>query len=376
MIDRLLDFIDEKEVLTFLSEHGIIAGGSIAYALNKFVPEESVGDIDVFINSKEVFKQILNYLLELGSDQTNLFDIRWGNNDISIYAYEKEILTDSPIVSQLTIHNIPGIRKKIQLVCKPWKTPMKLLTSFDLDYIQCGYYKGKLYMTDQCKKAHKTGTVSYFNDMRLKYERLTKAQNKGFKTFMLASSKEFKPNGDESNRKMIKIDPEDLKNQKIQIKETNYYFPTPTDSIYVDFNKLALVGWEPVREYQFSDSSNVYGQFIFSDGTNQIKKEIVGTEIEVEKWFPANENIDRPAIVMKNKILGVDKIMLAKNMYMKPGKKYVVLMSIRIYTHKDRGTKFVLNVHKIYSVDDLIIPFQLDNLKLLPKEIKKLNVKG
>ena len=53
-----------EDIFKILNTKGVIAGGSVVYALNDFVPKTSVGDIDIFINDPKIFKECLGLIKE------------------------------------------------------------------------------------------------------------------------------------------------------------------------------------------------------------------------------------------------------------------------------------------------------------------------
>ena len=50
-----------EDIFKILNTKGVIAGGSVVYALNDFVPKTSVGDIDIFINDPKTDHSVFVY---------------------------------------------------------------------------------------------------------------------------------------------------------------------------------------------------------------------------------------------------------------------------------------------------------------------------
>lgn len=135
---------------------GVIAGGSVVYALNDFVPKNSVSDIDVFVNSVDELKQIVSLL---NVEEMNV------------------ISTNEP-----SILNVKTFETIFQIIIHPFKNPIEIINSFDLDYVQCGFYHGKLLISERAILAHKNREIKFISTLRVGKKRFLKALNKGFKT--------------------------------------------------------------------------------------------------------------------------------------------------------------------------------------------------
>ena len=163
LFDRCISRLDDLcgyEICRELQEYGMITGGSVCYALNEFVPQESVGDIDIFVNSVENADKVRDIILE-HCDNITLKTPR-GRPESNVISF----VTDKFII-QIILTEIVNIHEVID--------------TFDLDYIQCGLFFNKLYITDRCKEAHKLRKVQYYNEAKFNNNhRLVKAAKKGF----------------------------------------------------------------------------------------------------------------------------------------------------------------------------------------------------
>ena len=173
-------FSHKKELVWELQQYGVLAGGAIVYALCDFVPLETVGDIDVFVATVEIGKQVLSYLCE----QYPIFHIETPDSQTTSRMDESDDKITSPVVSFVVEGALP-----IQIIVRPFGCPMDVLESFDLDYVQCGISGGTLYQTSRCEIAHTTRKIRYFRDPYFRGGRLEKAIRKGF------SCPLFKPKG-------------------------------------------------------------------------------------------------------------------------------------------------------------------------------------
>ncbi len=163
IIDRLSLVFPYKYILKELSEYGVIAGGSIVFALNEFVPLESVGDIDIFVNTKENYDNCIKLLY-------SLFDIKF---KIIAFGDEKNYA-----VVNMLINN----KYNIQIIYNDFITPVDVIDVFDIDYVQCALHKGELYITDRCLRSHRHRQIFEVSDIRFRNNRLQKAVYKGFKS--------------------------------------------------------------------------------------------------------------------------------------------------------------------------------------------------
>ena len=170
IIRRLTFIFPYKHILLELSDFGVIAGGSIVFALNKFVPLDSVGDIDVFVNSKENYDKCVTLLQTYFAPhfETIVYD------DVH---YNFAVLS-------VNISN----KHKLQIIYHEYETPVDIIDSFDLDYVQCAIHNGNIYQTDRCVRSHKHRQIFEFSDIRFRNGRFRKAVDKGFKCPIVVGS--------------------------------------------------------------------------------------------------------------------------------------------------------------------------------------------
>jgi hypothetical protein len=164
--DNLFDGNEEVlELLSKLSNIGIIAGGSVVYALNSFVPKETVGDIDVFVNKEDDIMNCIELIYEKFPEcEKIVYD--FGNLQNDNYS----------IANIKILENCPPI----QIILKGFSSHMELLEGFDIDYVECGIHNNKLYITKDCIKSHNERQILKVRTS-IRYERLLKATRKGFK---------------------------------------------------------------------------------------------------------------------------------------------------------------------------------------------------
>lgn len=173
---RLANLFSSNDLFLYLNENGVIAGGSVVYALNEFVPRETVSDIDVFINNKETFLEVFNYIhQEYSVKQCFYINGYFGPTTKDVH---------DNIIGIVEIHlddgNIP-----IQLILQGYSSPMEVIQSFDLDYVQCAYHQDELFITKYCRKSHHRRRVLRGMKFPPVYNCLLKAHHKGFKTPLL-----------------------------------------------------------------------------------------------------------------------------------------------------------------------------------------------
>lgn len=176
---NLWPFPRSRELLTYLSENGVIAGGSIVYSTNDFVPQKTVGDIDVFVHSekiKEVLKELEGYPCQ-----------HYTFISPNVY-FEGETVELGTEVSILHIPLGNGCIP-LQIIIQDYDTPMDVIESFDLDYVQCGYSAGKLWKTDICVRSHESREVRMVVEVPASLKRLDKAYRKKFKVCMIGEKR-------------------------------------------------------------------------------------------------------------------------------------------------------------------------------------------
>lgn len=197
-LQRLANLLGNNESLVeILSTKGIIAGGSMVYALLPDVNIDTVGDIDVFVDTVEIFKELLDFLQELPIEKKYYSYLDDPNSEISIVSIKLE-----------------DAKVPIQIIMSDKSDPMELINSFDLDYVECAFFQGKIYQTVNCQIAHQTRVVDKFRLLRS--VRLLKANKKGFKVPILMLEDDPKRIADEVNLDML---------QQYRIVKMNTYIP-------------------------------------------------------------------------------------------------------------------------------------------------------
>nr|QBK91705.1 MAG: tRNA nucleotidyltransferase/poly(A) polymerase [Pithovirus LCPAC304] len=215
-------FSHKKELVWELQQYGVLAGGAIVYALCDFVPLETVGDIDVFVATVEIGKQVLSYLCE----QYPIFHIETPDSQATSRIDEPDGKTTSPVVSFVVEGALP-----IQIIVRSFECPMDVLESFDLDYVQCGIAGGTLYQTSRCEMAHTTRKIRYFRDPTFRGGRLEKAIQKGF------SAPLFKPKGWGS----VTYSPMEYDMLELRDFEISEYITWKRSDEWIDFQTLQLL---------------------------------------------------------------------------------------------------------------------------------------
>nr|QBK92551.1 MAG: tRNA nucleotidyltransferase/poly(A) polymerase [Pithovirus LCPAC401] len=157
----------DKDTFTEISTLGVIAGGSVVYALNDFVPEQSVGDVDIFVFGEN--KKIFNELSVIIRAATGC-----------LFPKESEHYWEGANLMQVvTFENSHG--KSIQLILSKMKDPQELVSNFTLDYVRCYFHKGMFGVAEDAQKSHMSRTITLPDGNHDDIEvRIQKALKKGF----------------------------------------------------------------------------------------------------------------------------------------------------------------------------------------------------
>lgn len=196
------DHTNEKHLKIFnnITSHGAIAGGAMVYALNEFVPRESVGDIDIFVldgNSgirsfwiiiEELTKFYSNYVSDflnnnLIKDVENIVSgYVDGQVKYTMYSKDNNKKTHDGIDHEDT-HSIININFldifNIQVIMSACNNIIDVLDNFDLDFVQCAYYNGKAIISNKSKSAHERREVTILKTP-IRSDRIKKIYSKGF----------------------------------------------------------------------------------------------------------------------------------------------------------------------------------------------------
>ncbi len=167
-MNRLIDLTGfDKDTFTEISTLGVIGGGSVVYALNDFVPKQSVGDIDIFVFGEN--KKIFNKLSVIIRAATGC-----------LFPKESEYYwKEANLMQVVTFENSRG--KPIQLILSKMKDSQELVSNFTLDYVKCYFHKGMFGVTEDARQAHASRKITLPDNPQKDIEiRVQKAIKKGF----------------------------------------------------------------------------------------------------------------------------------------------------------------------------------------------------
>jgi hypothetical protein len=156
-----------------IPENAIIAGGCIAYCINRFIwPEDPMpepGDIDMFYNDDKLFIRDVTTFINDNGMMINNISCRE-----LMYATEYGV-----VIVEVKLNRAPI--STFQLIFSPNVLSDRLC--FDFDYVSCSIdANGRLFMPQSCAKAHFT-RVAYPMPYRtyVTFYRIDKTKSKGFK---------------------------------------------------------------------------------------------------------------------------------------------------------------------------------------------------
>lgn len=169
-----------QDLFDFVSTEAVIAGGTIVYALNDFVPIDSVGDIDIFVDSLDKAVRLMHLIND--AEKILKFELMM-QYDNSFNEQSIDNASSAPKkCSVVTCHfERPGL-KDLQFVMQSFDHPLQIIENFDMDYVQCAYHKGQFFVTDFAREAHSQRRIIRLRQNPPRYERLIKAAKKGFIT--------------------------------------------------------------------------------------------------------------------------------------------------------------------------------------------------
>lgn len=167
---------NNPNLINLLAKHGVIAGGAVVYALNDYVPIESVGDIDVFVNNKKTLIKLVESVMSLATiEKIELMYNYFDDSNIQDRLDEKS----KGSVCTIKIADASSMRS-IQFILKQFKNVEDVITDFDLDYVQCAYHLGQFHRTHFAMESHQEQSVIYAMQKNISQCRLMKAVQKGF----------------------------------------------------------------------------------------------------------------------------------------------------------------------------------------------------
>lgn len=272
-----------RTIIHKLSQIGVIAGGSMVYALNEFVDKSSVSDIDVYLPTKSAFMEAVNVLVETGEQCSfnTMSSVQYGG--------EPNPDEDNPDISILNV-KINSINAIYQLIYFEFESAFDVIRSFDLDFVQVGWYQGKVFRTKACITSHIAKQVLRGYHVPRK-NRIDKAILKGFSA--LPIGKEFKAI---ESYKFIQID---------DLNELNLIPFSPRKSIgEFFFDQLEVVKLEkttvlPLFRNRLGGNNITFSIDIFYLINNkECKTETIPIEIDVIQYNPSYHSVHITPIVI------------------------------------------------------------------------------
>ena len=243
-LSKLFENDGAAELLLKLNKKVLIAGGSVVYdqmAEKNKIDKSKIGDVDLFVFKSEDYHKQVKKVINMIS---KYFEIEKISVGIGSYTQEQ---TNSGI-SVLNI-KLKEELTLFQIIITNDETPLQILNSFDMDYVQCGYYQNKLHITECCIKSH-TNSRIYKISPSVKFNRLLKAATKGFKTILFES---------DANSKRITY-------KKIQIEQLIELNLSPIikNEELVDVTKLKYYQHrQDFKTFQMNDNEVIVSKYFF-----------------------------------------------------------------------------------------------------------------
>lgn len=224
IVDRL-NFANKK-LLIDLQQLAPIAGGAASN------PEQA-HDIDFFIlNNDELTLYSMIYIVTPFATQFCVGDNKYPNScTILTFQIDKEEM-------------------RLQFVLTDNTDVMDLISKFDMDYIQCAFYKQQVVCTSDFKKSNETKQVLSINDYH-RYSRFEKAISKHFTTFVF-----FNVRNVESDCKFVPI-------SDLQIQTLKLLPLMERKAEKIDVNQLKVTGFA-IRKIH-KDNYKIYYNFTLTD---------------------------------------------------------------------------------------------------------------
>ncbi len=315
-ISHLFTTFDSVTLLKKISDIGVIAGGSVVHALCDTLCD----DVDIFINSLDMFREVYKLIKDTGK----------------IDGHYTPHLSEDNKTSVLTITLVYETHP-FQIILMKYEKPEEVINSFDLDYVCCGIHKGKLLMTDDCRKAHETMTITKYRDIDFRFGRLIKAAKKGFRCPVISSDLSCKRNQHEFDHFSI-----DYLDGALKFINSDYVGKN-LDKLQ-NFSDIKIVGLE-----SNANSHKNYGEFILDLGNGQlITKRYVSIEADIvnfNEWYIdiSDDYINRLFCKLKHK-LPLDRL--------KTGKHTIIISGYKSYN----------NIYaKVVGICDNAIGLDFDN---------------
>lgn len=257
-ISGLFTTFDGFSALQYISCKGVIAGGSAVFGLCDFVPPSSVGDIDVFVNDKNTFFEIIN----------------WIKNKYKVESYG---IFDTEYCSVISI-KIQGERVEIQLIYQNWERPEDVIRSFDMDYVQCCIYEEEVQKTHECQESHSKRKIIRIRDTRFKMIRFEKAIKKGFKCPIFGEEKS-------SVRALPRVEYDVIEKCLLQPFKTNIYFDDAASGADCNYTRNKWYFVDDVRVLKFKLDKKkkgfvaTFGKFVVVCGDKKVKVDVISVDV-------------------------------------------------------------------------------------------------
>jgi hypothetical protein len=184
------------------------------------------------ILSKIIFKMDINDPLFISSD-IDLYlygskDDKINKLDYIIKYFSEKYKSRMVLVNRYNLIELffKGVKRKIQIICTNYYTPLEIVLSFDFSYVRLCFDGKNCWVTDDFIHTYETKNVTTkLHHNNLKHNRIYKIIKLGLK---------FNLNPIECNKDMDFI----LNDDKIIDSVNNYYYPQLNEEIYTIINKM------------------------------------------------------------------------------------------------------------------------------------------
>lgn len=178
-----------NNVLLNLQNKYVIAGGSVVYGLlsdsdgkgKRNGKGKEPSDIDVFVLKSDKSKRdIIKDIYEIISREELEYD-KWIIDLVyhcSDYCDDRCDYQCDHTFKTFSFHE-PDMSFNIQIIFTDFNSVDGLIYDFDIDYVRCAIYKGRVYITPECERSHETQTI-YTYKFNTRRHRFDKAEKKHF----------------------------------------------------------------------------------------------------------------------------------------------------------------------------------------------------
>ena len=253
-------FVEQDKILNILirlNNVGLIAGGSVVYALNTFVNADTISDIDVFVNSAENFWKAVNIVKS-----------EYENIEYEIYDYYHD--NRCSVVNLL----IPGEKINIQIIYKYFDTPHDIINNFDIDYVACGIMNNELHIIPECELSHSRRQVFHIKTLTPHVDRFIKAINKGFTSPVIGK---YKPEAE-----INKCNWPDLCELEICPMMHNEYISQNIADNWINIENISIINFIIT---QYTVSSSINGKFNLRCGKFNLLVDMISHEIDIDYYL-------------------------------------------------------------------------------------------